>query len=71
MKPFGKRGGAGKSEPIPILAVKRLKLAVFCLKLAVQTSRPVPDWWDIKRCNIEAVADQKLMEEDNLSRKDP
>ena len=39
-----KRGGAGKGDPIPILAVERLKLAVFCLKLAVRTSRPIPDW---------------------------
>jgi predicted ribosome quality control (RQC) complex YloA/Tae2 family protein len=31
-----KRGGAGsKGDPIPILAVERLKLAVFCLKLAI------------------------------------
>jgi hypothetical protein len=38
-----KCGGASKGDPISILAVKRLKLAVFCLKLAVQTSRPIPD----------------------------
>jgi len=67
-KAIQKRGGAGKGEPIPILAVERLKLAVFCLKLAVQTSRLIPDWEDIKHCNLKAVADQKLMEEDNLSR---
>jgi hypothetical protein len=65
-----KRGGAGRGDPIPILAIERLKLAVFCLKLAVQTSRPIPDWEDIERCNLEAVADQKLMEEDYLSSKD-
>ena len=30
-----KRGGASQGDSIPILAVERLKLAVFCLKLAV------------------------------------
>ena len=43
---------------------------MFCLKLAVRTSRPIPDWEDIERCNLKAVADQKLMEEDYLSSKD-
>jgi hypothetical protein len=70
-KAVQKRGGAGKGDLIPILAVERLKLAVFFLKLAMQTSRPIPDWWDIKRCTIEALADQKLMEEEYLSSKDP
>jgi hypothetical protein len=69
-KAVQKRGGAGKGDLIPILAVERLKLAVFFLKLAMQTSRPIPDWWDIKRCTIEALADQKLMEEEYLSSKD-
>ena len=53
-----KRGGAGKGDPIPILAIERLKLAVFCLKLAVRTSRPIPDWDKIERCDLEAVKDQ-------------
>ena len=42
-----KRNGAGKSDPIPVLAVKRLKLAVFFLELAVRTSCEVLDWWEL------------------------
>ena len=60
-----------KGDPIPILAIERLKLAVFCDKLAVQTSRPIPDWDDIERCDLEAVEDQKRIEEDYFSSKDP
>ena len=66
-----KRIGAGKGDPNPVLAVERLKLAVFCLKLAVRTSRIVPEWYEVKRCHIEAITDQKTMEEDYLSSKDP
>ena len=47
-----KRGGAAKGDPILILAIERLKLAVFCLKLAGRTSRPIPDWEDIEHCNL-------------------
>jgi hypothetical protein len=66
-----KRGGAGSSDPIPVLAVERLKLAVFYLKLAVRTSRDVPDWDEVNRDNIESIIDQREMEEDYLSSKDP
>ncbi len=37
----------------------------------MQTSREVPYWYEIKRGNIEAVANQKIMEEDYLASKDP
>jgi hypothetical protein len=66
-----KYGGAGKGDPIPIFAIERLKLAVFCVKLTVQTSHPIPDWDDIKRCDLKAVKDQKRIDEDHLSSKDP
>ena len=33
-----KPGGAGKGDPIPVLAIERLKLAVFCIKLYERTS---------------------------------
>ena len=66
-----KQGRAGKGDPIPILSIERLKLAVFCLKLAVRTSHPIQDWDKIERCDLKAVKDQKKMEDDYLSSKDP
>ena len=38
-----KPGGAGKGEPIPVLAIERLKLAVFCINLYERTSRKLPE----------------------------
>jgi len=39
-----KPGGASKGDPTPYLAIERLKLAVFCIKLYERTSCNLPDW---------------------------
>ena len=61
-----KPGGRNKGHPTPVLAVERLKLAVFYVKLLERTSRPIPYLTTIKRQDINAVKDQKD-EEDNYT----
>ena len=63
--------GAGKGEPVPVLAIECLKLAVFCINLYEQTSRDLPKWDKIERYDLEAVEDQKKIEDDYFTSKDP
>jgi hypothetical protein len=42
-----KPGGASKGNLTPVLAIERLKLAVFCNKLYERTSCDLPEWFDI------------------------
>jgi hypothetical protein len=53
------------------LAVERLKLAAFCIKLYERTSRDLPDWSEIEQSDLAEVQDQKKIEDDYLSNKDP
>jgi hypothetical protein len=66
-----KPGGDSKGTPTPILAVKRLKLAAFCIKLYERTSRNLPDWSEIAQCDLVEIQDQKKIEDDYLASKDP
>ena len=66
-----KPGGASIGDPTPVLAIERLKLVVFCIKLYKQTSRKFPEWFEIERYDIVAIEDQKRIEDDYLSSKDP
>ena len=66
-----KPGGSSKGDPTPVLAIERLKLAVFCLKLYERTSRKLPEMFELDRYNLVAVEDQKRIEDDYLSSKDP
>ena len=49
-----KPGGASKGDPTPVLAIERLKLAVFCIKLYERTSRELSEWFVINRYDITA-----------------
>ena len=66
-----KPGGDKKGTPTPIMAVKRLKLAAFCIKLYEQTSRDLQDWSKIARIDLIEVQDQKKTKDDYLASKDP
>ena len=66
-----KPGGASQGDPTPVLAIKRLKLTVFCLKLYAQTSHSIPDMTTLNIDNIISVRDQKREEDEYLSSKDP
>ena len=59
-----KPGGASKGDPIPILAIERLKLAVFCLRLYERTSRNIPDMTTLTCDNLTSVEDQKRKEDE-------
>ena len=56
-----KPGGASHGDPTPVLAIERLKLTVFCLKLYEQTSQSIPETLTID--NITSVRDQKQEED--------
>ena len=66
---------ANQEEPVkvtlPLLAIEHLKLAVFCVKLYEQTDRKLPEMKILDRYNLIAVEDQKRIEDDYLSSKDP
>jgi hypothetical protein len=66
-----KPGGDSKGTPTPVLAVERLKLAAFCIKLYERTSRKLPDWSEIEQCDLVDIQDQKKIEDDYLASKDP
>ena len=53
------------------MAIKRLKLTVFCLKLYKQTSRTIPDVTTLTLDDITSVRDQTREEDEYLSSKDP
>jgi hypothetical protein len=61
-----KPGEDSKGNQAPVLAVERLKLAAFCIKLYERTSRDLPDWCKIERYDIKAVEYQKRIEDDYL-----
>jgi hypothetical protein len=64
-------GGDNKGGLTPVLAIERLKLAVFCIKLYERTSCNLPEWFEIDRFKIAAVEDQQRIEDDYLSSKAP
>jgi hypothetical protein len=66
-----KPGGASKGDPTPVLAIERIKLAVFCIKLYERTSCKLPEWFEIDRYDIAAFEDQMRIEDNYLSSKDP
>jgi hypothetical protein len=66
-----KPGGANRGDPTPILAIERLKLAVFCIKLYERTSRKLPEMIDLERYDLTNVEDQKRIEDEYLASKDP
>jgi hypothetical protein len=53
-----------------VLAIERLKLAVFCLKLHERTSRDIPDMTELTRDNFTFIEDQKREEDGYLLNKD-
>ena len=54
----------------PVLAIERLKLTVFCLKIYEQTSRSIPDMLALSLDDILVVRDQKREEDEYLLSKD-
>ena len=65
-----KLGGASQGDPTPVLAIDRLKLTVFCIKLYEQTSQNILDMTTLTINDIISVRDQKREEDEYLSSKD-
>ena len=62
--------GASQGDPTPVLAIERLKLTVFCLKLYEWTSRNIPDMTTLTCDDLLSVEDQKREEDYYSSNKD-
>jgi len=65
-----KPGGASKGDPTPVLAIERLKLALFCLKLYERTSRDIPDMMTLTHEDLTFVEDQKREADEYVLNKD-
>ena len=52
------------------MAIERLKLAVFCLKIYERTDRKLPEMTILDCCNLSCVEDQQRIEDDYFSSKD-
>ena len=61
-----KLGGASQGDPTPVLAIERLKLTVFCLKLC----QSIPDLKTLTFDDITSIRNQKREEDEYLANKD-